>query len=389
MKCPHKPVQPSSPFSDTHAKVVFMPFTRLFSRIAPLALILSGAWSCRAASEPARLDTRNATAMATDEDGAAPSPSGGGRLPLQRLADIELPGNASRFDYQEIDASRGQLVIAHMNQGSVLVVDLKRLTVLKELSGIPTARGVAIAAEAGIIFVTSSPDQLVLIDSNALTEITRVKTGRGPDGVAWDSTHKIVGISDQGDGALSLIANSGSGARTQVVLGRETGNVIYDRMRGVFWITAVQATAPDTLVAVDPGTAKVTASIGLPGCNGAHGLRLHPDGRSAFIACEGNEVLARVELGGSHAIATHKTGAGPDVLAVDAALAWLYVAAESGDLTVFDIRKPGLALVGHDSPGDHAHTVAVDDATHRVFFPLVAGPKGTPILRIMQPSPTP
>jgi hypothetical protein len=43
-------------------------------------------------------------------------------------------------------------------------------------------------------------------------------------------------------------------------------------------------------------------------------------------------------------------------------------------------------LVGHDSPGDNAHTVAVDPATHRVFFPLAMGADGTPVLRIMQPS---
>ena len=31
-------------------------------------------------------------------------------------------------------------------------------------------------------------------------------------------------------------------------------------------------------------------------------------------------------------------------------------------------------------------TVAVDAATHRVFFPLEAGSQGTPVLRIMRPA---
>ena len=31
-------------------------------------------------------------------------------------------------------------------------------------------------------------------------------------------------------------------------------------------------------------------------------------------------------------------------------------------------------------------TVAVDPVTHRVFFPTMVGPKGTPVLRIMQPA---
>jgi hypothetical protein len=50
--------------------------------------------------------------------------------------------------------------------------------------------------------------------------------------------------------------NAGSGARTQVPLGTETGNVVYDLARGWFWITVVKASPPDQLVAVDPTTAK-------------------------------------------------------------------------------------------------------------------------------------
>ena len=48
----------------------------------------------------------------------------GARLPLVRVADVPLPGKATRLDYQDIDGKRGQLVIAHMGDSSVLVVSL-------------------------------------------------------------------------------------------------------------------------------------------------------------------------------------------------------------------------------------------------------------------------
>ena len=322
---------------------------------------------------------------ADGETGDAP---GAAHLPLVLVEDVDLPGNATRFDYQDIDTGRGYLVVAHMNDGTVLIVDLRDGSVLKELSGIPTARGVAAADEVGRIFVTSSPNQLVLIDNMSLTEAGRVATGNAPDGVGWDPIHKTVGVSDQGDGALSLIADAGSGTRTQVPLGLETGNVVFDAVRGLFWITVVAANPPDQLVAVDPVAATVTIRIDIPGCTGAHGLRLHPDGQSTFVACEGNYVLARVDLTGAHSVVTAPTGNGPDVLSIDPGLGWLYVAAESGDLAVFDIGMPGVALIGHDSPGNNSHSVAVDPNTHRVFFPLMSGPNGTPVLRIMRPAGT-
>jgi hypothetical protein len=344
--------------------------------------ILAGVIACQGTAR---------TVAAPPDAAAAPgtaSPTAQAHLPLALVTDVPLPGGSTRFDYLDLDPGPGHLVVTHMNDGSVLVADLKDGAVLKELKGIPVARGVVVAADVGIIFVTSSPDQLVLIDNKSLAEVKRVKTGRGPDGVAWDATHQVVGVSDQEDGALSIIPDSGSGARKQVKLGTETGNVVYDATRGWFWITVVGSSQRDSLVGVDPTTAKVVANLLLPGCDGAHGLRIHPDGQSAFVACEGNEVLARVDLGGAHAVSTAKTGSGPDVLAVDPGLGWLYVAAESGDVTVFDLRQPGVVLIGHDHPGDHAHSVAVDPLTHRVFFPLLAGLKGTPVLRIMRPSGT-
>jgi DNA-binding beta-propeller fold protein YncE len=316
-------------------------------------------------------------------DGAAP---GSAHLPLVQVADVDLPGASVRFDYQDIDPDKGHLVIAHMNDASVVIANLSDGSTVKVLPNVPTARGIVVGDDVGRIFVTSSPNTLVIFDNATLAEIGRVTTGSAPDGVGWDPTHKVVGVSDQGDGAISLIPDSGNGTRAQVKLGRATGNVVYDVARGTFWITVESTLPPDKLVAVDPVKGVATTQIDLPGCSGAHGLRIHPDGQSAIIACEGNNTLARVDLEGAHAIATADTGDGPDVLSIDKDLGWVYVAAESGDLTVFDIGKPGLTTLVKEHVADNAHSVSVDPATHRVFFPLLAGPKGTPVLRIMKPA---
>lgn len=313
---------------------------------------------------------------------ASPSP-----LPLVLVADVALPGGATRFDYQELDPAHGQLIVAHMNDASVLVLRLSDGSVVKVLPDIPKPRGVAVGDDR--IFVTSSPSQLVIVDSRTLVEIARVVTGSGPDGVAYDPLDHVVAVSDQHDGAVSLLGDAGMGKRTQVSLGTETGNVVFDPSRRTFWAAVVTASPPDQLVAIDPGTRAVTARVDLPGCVGAHGVRIHPDGQSAFVACEGNDKLARVNLGGSHEVVTAATGKDPDVLSVDPAFGWLYVAAESGDLTVFDIFRPGLAVLDREHPGDHAHSVVVDPGTHRVFFPLMGGPSQKPVLRIMRPGSLP
>jgi DNA-binding beta-propeller fold protein YncE len=304
--------------------------------------------------------------------------------PLVPVADVDLPGAETRFDYQDIDVGHGYLILTHMGGDAVVVVQLADGSLVKRLTGIPTPRGVVVAESVGRIFVSSAPDRLVIIDSASLVVLRRVAAGRAPDSVSWDPEHQVVGVSDQRDGAVSLIAGAGDGARRQVHLGMETGNVVYDAARARFWVTVVNAAPPDQLVSIDPVTAGLGERIDLPGCDGAHGLRLHPDGQSALVACEASSSLVRVELG-SGAIVSAKVGKTPDVLAIDPGTGWLYVAAESGDLTVFDIGKQGLAPVGSQHVGDAAHSVAVDAATNRVFFPLKVGARGAPALRIMLP----
>jgi DNA-binding beta-propeller fold protein YncE len=304
------------------------------------------------------------------------------------VADVELPGRSTRFDYQDIDRARGELIVSHMNDGEVLFLRLSDGALLARLKDIPVARGVAVAGERQRVFVTSSPHTLVVIDAKAHEEVARTATGEGPDGVAWDPVDQLVGVSDQRDGALSLLADAGTGARRALKLGRETGNVVFDTQRGWFWITVVGAGPADQLVGVLPSAARVERRWPLPGCESAHGLRLADSGRSAFIACEANQRLVQVDLDTGQLRTTLSTGEDPDVLSIDPGLGWLYVAAESGDLAVFDIRNPVATALGHDHPGPGSHSVAVDPSSHHVFFPLKLGPQGKPVLRIMKPTGT-
>jgi hypothetical protein len=303
---------------------------------------------------------------------------------LEEVADVALPGDAVRFDYQEIDAENGHLVIAHMNDDSVDIVDMADGATLAEIDDVPTARGVTIGTS--FIYVTSSPDQVARIDRSTLALVDKVTTGSSPDGIDYDPDHRVVGVSDQGDGALSLLAEDGDGERTQVELGSSTGNVRYDPNRGWFWIAVEHSGGDrDQLVAVDPTRGDVKKQIDLDGCSAAHGVRLHPDGVTAYVACEDNATLVRVNLDTGEQDKGNTTSV-PDVLSIDAEFGWMYVAAEAGATSIYDIDQPGVALVGTQDVGANAHSVAADPATHHVFFPLQSGPGGTPVLRIMQPA---
>jgi DNA-binding beta-propeller fold protein YncE len=92
-----------------------------------------------------------------------------------------------------------------------------------------------------------------------------------------------------------------------------------------------------------------------------------------------------IDLRTMRVIATHPVGRGPDVLAWDATWRRLYVASEGGVVSTFEASGADLRSLG-EYRVPHAHTVAVDPRTHRVYLPL-ENVNGHPVLRVLAPAP--
>jgi DNA-binding beta-propeller fold protein YncE len=305
------------------------------------------------------------------------------RLPLRPVADVRLPGTPSRFDYQDIDPTRRRLYVAHLGASQLDVVDLDDLTAVGTVDHVADVHGVQAAPDLGIIYASATgADEIIAIDATTLEVRFRAPSGDFPDGLAYDPTDARVFVSNKNTGTISALdPRTGQPAPT-IKLSGETGNLAYDAVgRSVF--AAVRP--PDELVRVAPTSGAITARTRLRACSGAHGVYLEQRMRLAFVACERNGRLAVVDLTTLTQRSLAKVGEGPDVLAFDAELQRLYVAAESGVVTTFEVRASSLAELGRAKLAAHAHSVAVDQATHHVLFPL-QDVDGHPVVRVMRPT---
>jgi DNA-binding beta-propeller fold protein YncE len=106
--------------------------------------------------------------------------------------------------------------------------------------------------------------------------------------------------------------------------------------------------------------------------------------RLAFVACAKNNLLSVVDLGQRRQRSLQKVGGDPDVVAFDPGLGRVYVAAESGVVSVLEVSAGRLRTLGQGRLERRAHSVAVDPRTHEVFFPL-EDVGGHPVLRVMTP----
>jgi len=300
--------------------------------------------------------------------------------PLRVVADIPLPGAAARFDYQSLDSTTGRLYISHMNAGRLVVFDTRAGRVVADLPGFPRATGVlAVPAEHRIYVSAAGAHALLVVDDRTMKVVGRVGGIDFPDGIAYDPVHRRVYVSDESGGVDVAIDAQRSVRIATIALGGEAGNTHYDPVTGRV-LVAVQTL--NQLVTVDPGTNRIVTRTPMP-CHGPHGFVIDPIHREAFVSCEGDATLLVVDLRTMRTMSRFPVGDEPDVLALDASLGQLYVASEAGVVSVFDERHG--TLVPHGAVrAPHAHTVAVDPVTHRVYLPL-QNVNGHPVLRVLEP----
>jgi DNA-binding beta-propeller fold protein YncE len=309
------------------------------------------------------------------------APQGSNSPPLQKVADIPMPGPAVRFDYQSLDQAQGRLYLSHMNANQLVVFDVRKREVVANLDGFPSVHGVWAVPELGRVYASATGEHKVaVVDLKTLQTIARVGPVKYPDGIAYAPGPKRVFVSDEHGDADAVIDTATNSLIVTIPLGGGAGNTVYDPGSGHI-LVAVHGR--NELVAIDPDAAKIIGRYPLDGVKNPHGIALDVAGRLAFVAGEENAKLAVVDLTTMKVQATYSVGEDPDVLAFDPGLKLLYVSAESGQVTVFRVNGKTLVSAGGISM-PHAHTVSVDPETHLVYFPL-QDVDGRPVLRIMRP----
>lgn len=308
-----------------------------------------------------------------------------GNSVLRVVRELPLPGPANRFDYQSFDATTGRLWMNHMNAGETLVFAADSAKLLGVITGLPRATGVLAVPSLHKTFVSAAgAHELITIDDRTLKIVGREGGIQFPDGIAYAPGIGVGGkifVSDESGGADVVIDASTDKKRSTIPLGGEAGNTHYDSASHCV-LVAVQTT--NELVAIDPVSEKIVQRYPLPGSEHPHGFTMDQPGRLLFMSAEGNAKLLVIDMTTMKVIGTYPVGDTPDVLAWDPAWRRLYVASEGGVLSTFWADSMTLKPVG-EYRAPHAHTVGLDERTHRIYLPL-QDIGGHPVLRILEPA---
>jgi DNA-binding beta-propeller fold protein YncE len=316
---------------------------------------------------------------------AAPAPSAPAKpppLPLSFVADIPLPGNPSRFDYQWIDTANRRLLIAHLGDSSLVVFDLDGQRVIHEVARLPSVHGVVAAPGLHLVFATATAEKtLALIDDQTFQVKSRVSAGEYPNGLAFDPASERVFVSNNTGRGVAVVDVKTAKALPSIDIGGGAGNTQWDAGSG--HVLAAVHGSP-FLVDIDPAKAEVAGRIALHDVSTCHGLLVVSTLRLAFAACRGAApVLAIVDLGARRQMKLLPLPPEIDVLAFDPGPQRLYAASETGMVAVFSVAADRTVTeMGRGLLAPNAHSVAVDPVSHRVYFPLESI-GGKPVLRVM------
>jgi DNA-binding beta-propeller fold protein YncE len=298
--------------------------------------------------------------------------------PVRVVGELPLPGDGSRFDYASLDPGRGLLFIAHLGASEVVEVDVRAHRVVRTIPNLSQVHGVLVVPALRRVFATATgDDRMVALDEDSGAVLSTSPTGDYPDGLAFDPVRGAVWTTNESGGSETVIDATSAAVRGTVALGGQVGNVAYDPTTDRM---LVDVQTRNELAVIDPATLAVVRRVPLPGCEHDHGLALDQQDRLAFVACDHNAALLAVDLSTWQVTATDPVGDDPDVLAYDPNAHRLYVAAESGVVTVLDLREHRLVPAGDAHLADATHVVAVDPGTGHSYYPVPAGANGRPTL---------
>lgn len=305
----------------------------------------------------------------------------GGTL-LTAIDDVPLPGRANRFDYQSYDRVRHRLFVAHLGDGALIVVDTHSRRVLANIEGFNQVHGVLAVPELGRVFVSATGERkVVAIDASSFEVLAATPAGSYPDGMVYVPSLKKLYVADK-RGAVVVIDAISNQVVAIISLKGEVGNVGYDFMSNRI---LVNLRSQGALAEIDPAKDIVVATHSLKGAQENHGLLIASDARLAFIACEGNAALLTLDLDSMQVLSSHPVAAEPDTMAFDPGLGLLYVASESGVLTIFQVEGKTVTKTGNVLVAARAHSVSAAPDSHLIFLPI-ENVERHPVLRVMAPT---
>ncbi|TAM97865.1 MAG: hypothetical protein EPN40_07190, partial [Rhodanobacteraceae bacterium] len=145
-------------------------------------------------------------------------------MPLTTVADVPLPGNATRWDYASLDAKRHHLFLAHLGDSTVVVFDTAQQKVIATIPDVSHVHGVLYVPQLDRVYASATgTNEVVAIDAKTFKIVARTPGGDYPDGMAYAPAVRKLYVSDEHGGTDTVIDTTSNNRIATIPLGGEVG----------------------------------------------------------------------------------------------------------------------------------------------------------------------
>lgn len=301
---------------------------------------------------------------------------------LRQVEKIDLPGPAGqRFDYLTVDEDDHYVLSAHLGPGLLYVIDTRSNRVVSTIRGLPGITGLEYIPGFHKVYTSNwGEEKIGVVDLRTTSVIKRLPTQSKPNGITYAAPFRKAYVVNTLGKAVSVMAVDKDAVVKVLRFDSETGTPGYDATAKKIWVTL---RSTNEIAEIDPITDELIGRYPVEGCRFDHGMAVDSDHHRAFLLCGGSRNMTVFNLETHKSIAHFPLPPGADVVKFDAGLRRAYAACSSGAISIVQEDDPDYFRKIEDFPVQKlVHSLAVDQATHRVYAPEQEE-NGRPVARMI------
>jgi DNA-binding beta-propeller fold protein YncE len=283
---------------------------------------------------------------------------------LREIALLDIPG---RPGFETLAFAKGHLVMAHDGAGTVDIFDPAKRRFVAQISGISSARGVAVDdASARVYIADAGSNSIDVVNSNNWHVEDRIQLTRTPENLLLiPGTSNMIATNPYAR-SLTLVSRQINQEMQVVDIGGHPDLMAYDPIRNAVFVTIEDQNSVAAYAVSLERDAKPLKTIKLSGSQPT-GIILNPTSRTLFIAVR-FAVLA-VDADSGAELSRVPVAAGTDRLWLDSEGSAIYAASSDGTVTTIKVNGRQLVYDSELKTDVKGHSLAFDPERKLIYVP--------------------
>lgn len=283
---------------------------------------------------------------------------------LREIGSLDIPGKPG---FETLAFAKGFLVIAHDGASTVEIFDPAKRRFVAEISGIVSARGVAVDDAVGRVYIADAGTNSIDVVSSYTWKVEdRIQLSRAPDGLLIiPATNNLVAANPYAR-SLTLISRQINREMQVVDIGGRPNLMAYDPVRNAIFVTVEDQNAVVEYPASLERGAKPITTIRL-NASSPTGILLDPTSRTLMVAVR--FAVLSIDADSGTELSRVPVAAGTDRLWLDSPDSTLYTASSDGTVTTIKINGRRLVYDSEVKTDVKGHSLAYDPDRKVIYVP--------------------